>query len=1140
MTRCPSSEQLQRWLSGGLSGDAALEAHVETCAACQQALEELTGTPGRRTVADGDGREESGADFLRRLEQTPPTSAGASGDNPATQALPPPTGNAVAVAGYEILEELGRGGMGVVYKARHLRLNRVVALKMVLAGAHAGADRLARFKTEAEAAARLQHANIVQIYEVGEQDGRPFLALEYVEGGSLAQKLDGTPQPPRAAAELVETLARTMQAAHDRGVIHRDLKPANVLLTADGTPKIADFGLAKQLDVDAGHTPSGAILGTPGYMGPEQARGHTGAIGPPADVYGLGAILYECLTGRPPFKGATTLDTILQLLRDEPLPPRQLVPLVPRDLETVCLKCLAKEPARRYASAAALAEDLQRFLRGEPVKARPVGSAGRAWRWCRRNPVVAGLLATVALSLLSGAGVSWLYALRAEDKARLANDNARRAYERGYVSDLRLAQRAWEDTYPDRLLELLEGQQPAQTGGIDLRGFEWSYWWRLSHAELFSLPGRYACFSPVENRLATLCDQDTVKVWDEATGGERLSLPAASHPLRAICFSPDGRRLATAEEQQSQPGTVTLWDAQTGRQVLSLKGVMGKVGTLCFSPDGNRLASGGGGAFQPGGVQIWDARTGELLRTIQGPSGIVTHVAFGAGGKLLAGASFGSRGLPSFRTTIGGRAAELTLWNAATGEQVRSLKLARVGISAMAFSPDGNWLASSSGDNTIQLWDAAGGQPPRTLTGHQHSVRCLAFSPGGERLVSGAAEKTLKVWDVATGQVLATLKGHPGALTSVTFSHDGKRIASASADGTVKVWPAAASQEPRRLGHGGEVTSFAFGGPGEGPPPTRGPWLASAGSDKTIKLWDGNASVLRTFSGQRYPPYRLAISPDRGVLVAATQGDPFSGRPNALIRFTAGEVKVWDAGTGAERPLEQPGLIALDLTISPDGERLLAAGRTPSNTMLVPDPVVRVWELATGRLQREFPLPATYGGLCFSRQGTRLALVDKGGVIRLWDTDTGQETLTLPGHDSHARLPRLAFSPDGQCLAVSTGEKITVWDTSRSTEGRQAGARPLLTLKGHTDMVTCIVFHPDGRRLASAADDNTVRIWEAKTGQELLSLGEHRGPGVSQQTGSPSLDGWFQLAFSPDGHSLAEAHKDGTILIWDARPPEQP
>ncbi len=361
----------------------------------------------------------------------PPAAAGASDEAGAaggTLVAPePPTAagpEAPGASHYEVLGELGRGGMGVVYKARQPGLKRLVALKMILAGGHAGAGERGRFRGEAEAVARLQHPNIVQVYEVGERDGCPFLSLEYVDGGSLAARLDGTPQRPQAAARTVETLARAIHYAHQRGIVHRDLKPANILLTADGAPKISDFGLAKQLDTGSGQTQSGAVLGTPSYMAPEQAEGRLKEVGPASDVYALGAVLYELLTGRPPFKGATVIDTLQQVRAQEAVPPRRLQPGVPRDLETVCLKCLRKEPEKRYASAEALADDLSRFLEDKPVVARPAGAAERAWRWCRRNPAPAGLAAAVALALVGGAAVSAFFAVRAHHNARRADEKA--------------------------------------------------------------------------------------------------------------------------------------------------------------------------------------------------------------------------------------------------------------------------------------------------------------------------------------------------------------------------------------------------------------------------------------------------------------------------------------------------------------------------------------------------------------------------------------------------------------------------------------------------------------------------------------------------------------------------------------------
>jgi serine/threonine-protein kinase len=332
------------------------------------------------------------------------------------------------VAGYQILGELGRGGMGVVYQARQRGLHRLVALKMILAGAHAGEHQLARFRTEAEAVARLQHPNIVQIYEVGQHDGLPYFSLEFVDGGPLNKQISGQPQPPSEAAQMIETLARAMHFAHRRGIVHRDLKPANILLTHDRVPKIADFGTAKRLEEgDSSQTRSGTILGTPSYMAPEQARGEVHQVGPHSDLYALGAVLYELLTGRPPFRGADVTDTVLQVTRDEPVPPARLQPNTPRDLETICLKCLQKEPARRYADCFELAEDLRRFLAGEPIRARPVGPVERLGRWCRRNPKLAGAAATILLLLLVvSVGSTWAaFTIRAEKE--LAEQNEKRA-----------------------------------------------------------------------------------------------------------------------------------------------------------------------------------------------------------------------------------------------------------------------------------------------------------------------------------------------------------------------------------------------------------------------------------------------------------------------------------------------------------------------------------------------------------------------------------------------------------------------------------------------------------------------------------------------------------------------------------------
>jgi serine/threonine-protein kinase len=374
-------------------------------------------------------RAETAGKSAPRTAEDDDTEKGGGSRSPQEGCTPP------RVAGYEILSVLGRGAMGIVFKARQPGLKRLVALKMILAGAEASERDVSRFRVEAEAVAHLQHPNIVQIYEVGEDAGRPFFSLEYIEGVSLAKRINGVPLPPRQAAELLLQLAHGIDYAHQKGIIHRDLKPANVLLTPDGVAKITDFGLAKKLEDESGQTVSGTVLGTPSYMSPEQAEGEIQKVGPLADVYSLGAVLYEMLTGRPPFRGTKMLDTLQMVRTREPVAPCELQPKVPGDLETICLKCLQKDPARRYTSAAALAEDLRRYLAGEPILARPVGAFERFWRWCRRNPRVAALSTAVVLLLIVWAATSSSLAYVAVQNEKRAERNEQKAKEAAEESE---------------------------------------------------------------------------------------------------------------------------------------------------------------------------------------------------------------------------------------------------------------------------------------------------------------------------------------------------------------------------------------------------------------------------------------------------------------------------------------------------------------------------------------------------------------------------------------------------------------------------------------------------------------------------------------------------------------------------------
>jgi len=697
--------------------------------------------------------------------------------------------------------------------------------------------------------------------------------------------------PCGEAAALVEKLARAMQHAHDHGIIHRDLKPANVLLTAEGEPKVADFGLAKDLESDQQLSQSGAVMGTPAYMAPEQAAGRVRAIAPCTDVWALGAILYECLTGQVPFRGTTVFETLELVLTSEPVPPRRRLPGLSRDLETICLRCLEKEPARRYQSAADLADDLGRFLRGEPVAARPVGMPGRTWRWCRRNPAVASLLGTVAAVLLLGAIVSGAFAVRAAEQARQKEEQRQDALRQKSE-----AERQRQEAEGQRRLANLESERAGkataekETQRQDAEAQKERAEKETERANAEKERARRRLFNSQLYRVEMVYASDPARGWDllhdqescppdlrDFTWGlynrwcqpERATLKGHTGAVSSVAFSPDGKTLASAgngfdAHNRPIPGEIKLWDTVNGQERATLKGHKDFVTSVAFSPDGKTLAS----ASQDGTIKLWDAVSGQEQATLKGHTGEVYAVAFSPDGKTLASGGW----------------KQIKLWDAHSGQERATLKGHTERVSSLAFSPDAKTLASGSWDKTVKLWDVVSARERATLQGHTGWVESVAFSPDGKALASSGqgpfegqgkpSHGEIKLWDAQTGQERTTLKGHVGAVVSVAFSPNGKTLASGGDDQMVKLWDLASGQERATLkGHTAWVHCVTFSPDGK--------TVASADWDRTVKLWDAvNGQERATLRGHTASLTAVVFSPDGKTLASASEDKT---------------IKLWDA-----------------------------------------------------------------------------------------------------------------------------------------------------------------------------------------------------------------------------------------------------
>jgi len=703
-----------------------------------------------------------------------------------------------AVPGYEVLQELGRGGMGVVYQARQSSLNRLVALKMLLPGGAAVPELLARFRAEAGVLARLQHPNIITIFDIGEHQGRPYFTMEYVAGPSLARLVGGRPQEPGASAQLLETLARTMAAVHGQGIVHRDLKPANILLQnkseirnpkseiapsdfgfrtsdfesriADFEPKVTDFGLARDQTTGGRLTQTNLTMGTPAYMAPEQAG--RGPVGPAADVYALGSILYEMLTGRPPFQGGTAAETLDELRNAEPVSPAQLRPRLPRDLETICLKCLEKAPAGRYGSALDLADDLRRFQSGEPIRARPLGPLGRAMRWGRRRPLVAGLLMLSALLAVSLVVTILVY--NAQLAEALARAESKTETQRQHIVqlDISIGVAALQDgdsfTALLRFTEALrldEGDPEHELE--DRRHIAIALGKGPRLLELRSIPGRILCTRPHANGgwLAAIHAGHQVQLHDVLTGRSLGSPLAPNHVPHAGALSPNGRSLATIAPH----GAAQLWDLPTGKSQ-DLPGTAGlSLRQIVFHPDGRVLLA----ELGDGGVLRWDLAMGPpaLLEPLAAAE--ARHAAVSDDGRWLFTLDRGDEG---------------RIWNVATGEVLAGPIKLGFAVRLAAISDDGRRLALLNRNGLVQIWDVALGIRIGSAFRPGLVITRVRFSPDSRLILTTNAAGLVRVWSTETGQALTPPLRHGGLRPLAAFHADGKRLAILSQTGVLTVW----------------------------------------------------------------------------------------------------------------------------------------------------------------------------------------------------------------------------------------------------------------------------------------------------------------------------------------------------------------
>ncbi len=974
---------------------------------------------------------------------------------------------------FEILEQIGRGGFGIVLRAFDPRLGREVALKVPRLESVLFSDARQRFLREMSAAAGLNHPHIVTVHEVGSDGGIDFLVTEYIDGCDLAHLIAlGYRYSIHDCARLMIDLAGAVQCAHDRGVLHRDIKPANILTRHEDPTnvKITDFGLAL-CEENPELTNSSALLGTPAFMAPEQTAGDRRHIGPQTDVYGLGTVLYQLLTGVPPFSGRSILETIRKIAESEPTAPRSLRGDCPKPLEAICLKCLNKAPDRRYASARELADDLHRFVHGQPVTAHSTSAVTHAWRWCRRHPV-ATLVAIFAATLAVFGPAIAVVQSRLHHAANRAHEQAQRVL---YLSDMNLAYRDWYEANVGRCGELLQRHVP-QPGQPDYRGFEWFHlshqWQQTRQCELvFHDEGlESAGLSPDESTLVIGTFDGSVAVIDVATRVERARWQA--HPYRTcdIAFSSDGRLLATA----SVDNEVKLWEIASGRLLAQVEGSR----SVDLSPDGTL-------AFRSANMQLGllppsDANPSTEQRPqpiVYTESSHVGAVAYAPDGGLIA---------------VAGWDHTLSIWDVPS----RSLKQRLAGhdhaLWCIDWSSDGKLIAAGDVYGRVRIWDAKNGSLIANISAHSSVVKAIRLADHSRFVVTCSSDATARVWELPTGKLLRALPGHRGEVSNVMIAAGGDQIFTAGSDGDVKRWQFGDRPNNLIIDHPQAVSSISFSLDGQR--------IITGCADGYLRVFESaTCTELSATKAHKSKCWRVVCLDYDGRECLVTSGDDAS-------------LRIWDLES-MQLVRELPGRGNANdpppIAVSANGVLLAFQDSDFS---------VQVIDLRANNTLCQLIIGKTED-LTFDPTGTVLFTASDAKVAA-WDIEAGRQRGEI--HVDSRQVNAIAVSVDGRSLlSASFDRTLKSWPIDVNLPDPFVSHQPRQVIKGSAGPVNDVVFSRDGQTLVSCGDDRMVRIWDTVSGQQRAALQGHAAEVVA-------------IAFAPDGQTLASAGNDTVLRLWPA------